>query len=428
MVRVGPDGYSAHTLAALARITNVMSSELESCSSAGRAPAAAARLGAMIALGLLAAGGTAGIAGAQGSLAGQGFGYPPGQLSSRAAGSAGAAGEVDPLSPINPAALSTWGRAGLSLHYAPEFRTVRAGDGTDRTTTVRFPLIAAAVRVSEKAMLGLSSSALLDRTFSTQSRATSVTSAGDTVNTTFDYGSAGGTNDIRLGGAYDVHSTLALGAGAHVFTGDNRLTRRASFVDSSLATPDPRLGFADSRTLRFGGLAASAGVTWRPTPDVTLAASGRKGGTVRLRTGADTLLSSGKVPDRFGAAVRYDGLRGASLHARIAWDGWSSLAALGSAALDARDAWDASLGAEASGPKFGENVVTLRGGLRQRDLPFAIAGRAVRERSFSLGAGAPLARTRAQLDIGAQRASREATGVGATETAWTLSVGLTVRP
>jgi hypothetical protein len=126
--------------------------------------------------------------------------------------------------------------------------------------------------------------------------------------------------------------------------------------------------------------------------------------------------------------VRYEGFKGASLHARAGWDGWSSLSGLGSEMLDARDAWDASVGAEVTGPKFGENVVTLRAGIRQRGLPFAIAGQAVRERSFTLGAGAPLARTRASLDVAVQRANRDAGSIDATEHAWLLSVGLTVRP
>jgi hypothetical protein len=277
-------------------------------------------------------------------------------------------------------------------------------------------------------MLGLSSSTLLDRTFRTQSNGRSITSAGDTILTRFDYGSEGGTNDIRLAAAYDLLPRLVLGAGIHAFTGENRITRRATFTDSSVTGEDPRLGFADSRILTFGGIAASVGFTWQPLAGVMVAASGRKGGNVRLSAGTDTLLTEGRVPDRFGAAVRYEGFKGASLHARAGWDGWSSLSGLGSEMLDARDAWDASVGAEVTGPKFGENVVTLRAGIRQRGLPFAIAGQAVRERSFTLGAGAPLARTRASLDVAVQRANRDAGSIDATEHAWLLSVGLTVRP
>ena len=81
-------------------------------------------------------------AGAQGSLSGLGFGYPTGQLSTRAIGIGGSSGELDPVTPRNPAALSSWGRSGLHLQYDPEYKRVSAAGGIDRTLEARFPLIA----------------------------------------------------------------------------------------------------------------------------------------------------------------------------------------------------------------------------------------------------------------------------------------------
>ena len=49
------------------------------------------------------------------------------------------------------------------------------------------------------------------------------------------------------------------------------------------------------------------------------------------------------------------------------------------------------------------------------------------EKSYSLGAGALLARGRAALDLAGIRSTREA-GPNLSETAFTLSVGVTVRP
>src|SRR5688572_27347162 len=87
---------------------------------------------------------------AQGTLSGQGFGYPPGQLSTRALAVGGANAELDPVSPRNPAAVSSWGSPGLHLQYDPEFRQVSVtGDG-DRTMTARFPIISGATRLGAR--------------------------------------------------------------------------------------------------------------------------------------------------------------------------------------------------------------------------------------------------------------------------------------
>jgi hypothetical protein len=45
-----------------------------------------------------------------------------------------------------------------------------------------------------------------------------------------------------------------------------------------------------------------------------------------------------------------------------------------------------------------------------------------------LGSGLPFARNRAQLDFFAERASRTAGDLDATEKSWTFGLGLTVRP
>jgi hypothetical protein len=68
----------------------------------------------------------------------------------------------------------------------------------------------------------------------------------------------------------------------------------------------------------------------------------------------------------------------------------------------------------------------LRVGVRDRTLPFGVNGDRVPERSFSFGAGLPVARGRGQLDVALQRAVREV-GIS-TERSWFLSVGVGIRP
>jgi hypothetical protein len=62
-----------------------------------------------------------------------------------------------------------------------------------------------------------------------------------------------------------------------------------------------------------------------------------------------------------------------------------------------------------------------------RDLPFPAAGRRVRDLSVAGGLGLTLAQGHALLDLSATR-SRRTAGIGATEAAWTIGLGFTIRP
>jgi len=349
-----------------------------------------------------------------------------GGLSTRAQGSGGAQAEFDPLSPINPASLASWGRSALYFQIDPEFRRIHSGDAEQRTTTSRFPLIATAIRLRDRFTIGLAASTFLDRTWTTTFQATQVV-GGQSITSDVRFESRGSIADVRLAGAALLTPTLRVGLGAHVLTGQNRLFVGESFADTL------RFGtLSDSSVIDYSGKAASAGVEWRPLAQVGLAASYRVGGSLRARRG-DSTLTSGTVPARMGVAVRFDGITGASLAASYARTAWGDLSDLGSARLQVDEGPEYAVGADVAGPRIAERLVTLRAGARSRTLPFGVGGFAVRETAFTAGFGALLAADRAALDFSAQRARRTSdfrspTGAEASETAWTLSVGLTVRP
>lgn len=365
---------------------------------------------------------------AQSSLSGQGFGYPPGALSTRALAQGGATAEADAASAVNPAALSLWGRAGITVNYGPEFRAVDAAGRTDRTTVARFPLVAAATSVGEHFTVGISAATLLDRTFTSQSASQQQLAGGETVTTRSTFSSNGAAEDVRAGVAWAPGRGVSVGLGLHAFTGENRTGLGVALIDSAIPIlENPYLTVVQSRTLSFSGAGLSGGVLLQPVRALTIAASGRRGGTIRLNVG-DTLRSKANVPDRYGVGVRFDGIPGASLSARANWEGWSALDGLGSSAVRSTDAWEYAAGADVAGPRFASRVVQLRAGIRTRTLPFAANGVDVKETSFGGGLGIPLAEGRAALDLALQRAARSASGSGAAERAWTLGVGVTVRP
>ncbi len=367
-----------------------------------------------------------GTAAAQGSLSGQGYGYPTGQLSTRALGTGGGLAEFDPVSPLNPASLTLYGRTAFAFQYDPEFRTTTVGSAVARNTIARFPVVAIGVPFRQRFTFGFSASTFLDRSFTTTD--STATSVGDsTVSARETVESRGSISDLRLGVGAVVTRWLQVGVAVHRLTGNNRLVTGRQFYDTT------NFGsITDSTTLSFTGSAFSAGALVSPVRGLSLAGSVRRGGSMRAEFG-DTVVGRGTVPNRYGLGLRVDRITGATIAASYARTIWSSMNGLGSSRLDARDTHELMGGIEALGPSVGAAPVILRLGARQRTLPFAIDGAQIRETAYTGGLGLPLAGGRAVTDLTLQRALRSAVDEptalsGVRERAWTLSLGFTLRP
>lgn len=376
----------------------------------------------------------ASIAAAQSNLSTQGFGYAPGQLSSRALATGGAVGEIDPWSPINPSSIAVFSTKVLFFQIEPEYRTVTTPSGTDRTTTARYPVIFGAMPVGDRWVMSLGASTLLDRTSSTTFRRVQPFGA-DTQTVTTKYDLNGAINDVRLAAATTAFSWLRIGIGAHAFTGRNLVTVGQSFRDS--------VGFAGfqlQRNLGFSGGALSLGGQINAEHFVA-AASVRHGGTMRM-SASDTLLATATVPDHYGFSLAYVGIKNSAIAFRASHENWSAMNGFASAeqasscpsgtcgalsSFHGRDAWDMSVGADMEGPRFGDYGVQLRAGYRNRTLPFDVGSHEVTERSITGGVGTLLGAGHIGVDLGIARATRDASTT-ASERAWTVSIGLTVRP
>lgn len=358
---------------------------------------------------------------AQGGLSTQGFGYPPGQMSTRALSTGGGIAEFDSDSPINPATIGLTGEPRMFLQYEPEFRKLTNGGSSSNTLTARFPVVSASIPIGSKASLGVSSSTFLDR-----SSATSITRdlevAGTISTVTETTRILGAINDLRLAVGYAPSQKFQIGVGIHAYTGQNRVFFTQSFPDT--------LKFAaitQVNTLGFRGYAGSAGVLIRPSRNIGFALSGRKGMSIEARN-ADSAVSKADVPDRYGFAVAYEGIPGSSISAHVARETWSSLNSLSSA--QATDSWEGGFGIESLGPRLINRQTVVRVGTRYRTLPFLAAGSEVTELSFAAGLGAQFFRNRATFDVTLERAGRKAkeADVEAKERSYILSFGLRVRP
>lgn len=356
---------------------------------------------------------------AQGALSVQGFGYPGGQLSTRALATGGALADFDPQSPLNPAALSSGARALVYVQYDPEFRSVAVGGVTSKVTIARFPMFAITARAGQ-ATFGLSFSSYLDRTWS-NSYADTILVNGARVPSLVNASSSGGITDVRAAAAYTFGDRWAVGLGLHAFPGRNNTSIGRTFPDSTSFG-----GFNQSGELTYSGAALSLGVIGSPVPHVNLAASARLGGAMEVRIADSTLIGKAHVPSRYGASLGYDGIPGSNFTLRWSTERFSDLKGLGSAGLPLQDVSEVAFGAEIAGPRFSSGEVAMRAGVRSRDLPFGLPGAPVKELSYGGGLGVPVANGRGMLDLGVARAHRTATGTD--ETGWIVSVGLSIRP
>ncbi len=359
-------------------------------------------------------------AAAQGTLSTQGYGYPAGPLSTRALTLGGSVSELDPISAVNPAALTTWGRSGLYGQFGPEFRTVTANGTNDESTVIRFPLFAGALAVNERLIFGVSFSNLLDRTWQTEVKGYYPVGGGDSVAYDQLFSSRGAITNGRFAGAYRLTNTLRIGFGFHFYTGQTTLGIIETFGDSTFAA------FSQATVVNLSGTGYSAGLAWSPVTTVAIGASGELGGVMRARRN-DTLVTNARVPDRAGVSVLWAGIPGISVSADAEWTQWSAMNGLAQSPVLAVDTWDYGVGAEIKVGELSGNGVPLRFGYRVRGLPFQADSTNVTERVFSFGGGIPLAQNRARIDIGVLHSSRTA-DLPVKESAWTLSIGILVRP
>lgn len=359
------------------------------------------------------------VGAAQGTIGGQGFGYPAGELSGRAAATGGALAPFDPMSPVNPATTTAWKSNVIFFHVEPESRTTSLGGTRSSTNVSRFPLLGGGARISSHASIAITFSTYLDRTWQTVTNSIEHIGA-DSAPLATRYASNGAINDLRLAFGWTFSEKAHVGVGVHAYTGENRLNIAWDFPDTV-----PYGDVSEKSTLSYEGSAVSLGAEWRIVKHIELAAYGRAGGAARVTIG-DTLISKANMPNHLGAGIKYDGVAGTVFSA--AWEhiDWTRMRNLGSATLDVRDGDRISVGAETRGPSIAHVPVYIRLGASQRTLPFGALGSAVKENTFSAGVGYLLAKGLANLDIGMQHQRRSAGA--ARENAWVWTFGLAISP
>lgn len=358
---------------------------------------------------------------AQGALSLQGFGYPGGEISTRALGTGGSLADFDANSPINPAALLVGSRATVYLQYDPEFRWVTGTGLNTNTVTARFPLFLISGKMGQ-ARFSLSYASFLDRTWTNTYQDTQVVGT-LRVPSTVTAVSSGGISDIRAAMSWTFSSRLTVGAAIHVFPGQNHIVFGRAFPSDSTSFG----AFAQTSTFNYSGSAVSFGLIATPIDHINLGVSGRYGFSMHVHEGDSTTVGDANVPNRISFSGAYDGITGTILSARYGIEKWSAMRGLGSAGLSVFDATEFSAGLETGGPRIGAIPIAVRLGYRARQLPFGVGAQQVSETEFTGGVGIPLSSGRAALDLSIAHALRSA-NVGLSETGWIFSLGIAIKP
>ena len=363
----------------------------------------------------------------------RGLGLPGRELSARSLALGGGYGLFDGESSLNPATLSTLTTSTAMFTSAGSWGTATNPLGSSTSRDTRFPQVLVGGPIpGHPFAIGVSYSLYTDRDFTVVSDGVA-SPRGVNVPVHDTLSSRGGIDDLRLGVSWRAGSTLALGAGLHFLTGSNRLASRRFWEDTTYHSP------SESAELSYTGIGLSIGALWQPVRAVQIAGSFRHDGPVTVNrdsTGVgQVLLPSStigvvKLPTTLAGAIRLTPNPRVSLMASVLSRNWSvadsSLLAQG--APGARNTFEINGGIELFRDLKRPNKYPLRLGAWNATLPFLLASDVQpTEHGLSIGTGRRFAADRGGFDFAIARVWRSQ-GSSYRETAWLVTVGLSVRP
>jgi hypothetical protein len=354
----------------------------------------------------------------------RGLGLPGREQSARAMGAGGAFSFFDPASSVSPASLAYLGSLTASFTVLNDYRSSTDPAGTGSIRDFRFPQFAVGGPIPHKPVwVGLSYSNYTTRDYSLVFPAT-VILRGLPVGVNDTIQSRGGINDLQLAVAYRPASRIAIGLGAHIFTGINRLSVHRVFGDSAY------LASRQSSELSFSGFGVSLSVLTQLTRTLTVGLLARADGHVSIEE--DSLPNPQRVdlPVTFGGAIRWQPSRKLALAGQVLAHNWSRANddIIANGGVGAINTVEAAGGIEFTPDPRRPQRRPLRLGFRYAKLPFPLAaGAEAKEYGVSAGTGYSFAADRAGIDLSVERVWRSQDSQF-DERAWLVTLGVTVRP
>ena len=352
----------------------------------------------------------------------RGLGLPGRALSTRAMGTGGGFGLFDAGSSLNPASIGEYTALTATFGLLQNYRKSENPSGSESGRDTRFPQIAVAGPLKRIPIsLGASFSTYTNRDFSLATSGTEVV-RGAPVDFADTLTSRGGISDLRVAGAYRVSERFSFGVAVHALTGVNRSELRRTFGDTTYRSIRQRA------EVSYAGVGFGTGVLLRVRPNLTFAAVGRRDGHVGVERDS-TSVGDIDMPYLIGGGLRWRPVPRLDIAGHLLFRGWSrsdaGLRAFGGTGAD--NTAEGALGLELVRSTRRPTTLPIRLGARWSSLPFpVIEGEQPSELSFAAGTGIRFADSRGGIDVALERVRRRAGAYR--ETAWLVSLGVTVRP
>jgi len=336
----------------------------------------------------------------------------------------GAVGVFDATSAVNPAAVANVTSLAASGSYGTTIRDYTAeGVTASDLKDTRFPLAMVAGSFGSKPFaFAVSFASMTERAYDITTRGVD-TVAGTAIDVADRIRQDGGINDIRGAVGWTMSSTFQLGAAVHLITGSMRVRARREFVDTPLQRYD------EESQVSFSGVGFSAGLQWAVAQRIRVAFSGRLDSnmktTVAERSKSSTSTTKIPLPFYLNGGVMVDLTPQVQWAVSGDWTSWSRADGyLDPETRGVFDSWGVGTGLQYQA--LG-GALPVRLGARYGTLPFGpSAAEQPTEFLLSGGLGTQIARGRLAVDFSVERLIRE--GANASERAWHLLAGITVRP
>jgi hypothetical protein len=354
----------------------------------------------------------------------RGLGLPGREQSARAMGTGGGFALFDPQSSVSPAALAYLPSLTATFTVLNDYRSSSNPGGTVSLRDPHFPQFAIGGPIPHVPLsVGVSYSNYTTRDFSLVFPATVVLrDVAVGVNDTIE--SRGGISDFRLAAAYRLGTHWAVGAGAHIITGSNRLDVHRVFSDSTYLPSRQRA------ELSYAGFGVSLGIMGQLGRSLTVGLVARSDGHVSVEQ--DSLPNEQRVdlPMTVGGGLRWRASSKLQLAGQVLARNWSTANAdlVANGGVGAVNTVEAAGGLEFTPNPRRPGRNPLRLGFRYAKLPFPLAtGVEAKEYGVSAGTGHTFAADRAGLDLAVERTWRRQDDQY-NERAWLVTIGVTVRP
>lgn len=379
---------------------------------------------------LLAAAQSPAPAAAQSLFGTRGLGVPVPAVDARAAALGGiGVGLIGfHTSVINPAEIAGITRRGVSAALQPVNAQTEVGGETDATSGTRFPLMRVLFPVGTRAVASVAYGSYLEQSWAVQSESELV--LGDQTVVARDLLRAtGGMAQLRLGVAYTVTPTFAVGAAGGLITGNVERLASRTFIGDTTGVLTP---FEERVRWNFLAPMASVGVRW------DLAGRFRLGASAMVAGDVDASLVDEEGQDRTYSAPLELAAGGSARISPIllanAGAVWSRVPGTTGETVS-RDVLRVGGGLEYQGVRSGARTYPVRLGARWAELPYHLETETpASEWAASLGVGFRLGdpvNPAAVADIGIERGTRtglESTALpgGMSERLWRFTFSLSL--